>query len=218
MLCEDVGDRLDAGSLAQRLAQVVAEPLTAASNVVTPTLPAPSTAGTLLVAVVNAGASGTQSVPTPAAGWVLVTPNGAVNTAGCCRSEIWYYPNNPGGINGESFTMAAGNQGIAQMTEWKGVSALDVAGIKSLGAPVNSVTLGTSAATASANELVITGVESDGGAGSTYTPMVGWSNLFIDNLHGDYSDYRVNLPAAVASETFTDTNNFRWSAVIAAFK
>ncbi|HEY7816132.1 MAG TPA: hypothetical protein VIC62_23000, partial [Nakamurella sp.] len=75
-------------------------------NVVTPTLPAVSTAGNLLVAIVNAGASATQSTPPP--GWVFA--NG-INQPGCCRSEIWYYPNNPGGINSAAFTLAAGNQG-----------------------------------------------------------------------------------------------------------
>lgn len=188
-----------------------------AGNVVTPTLPAVSTAGTLLVAVVNANASGTQS--TPPAGW-NPAPAGAVNQPGCCRSEIWYYSNNPGGINSASFTLAAGNQGIAQLTEWKGVSTLDKSGTKAVGVATNSVTLSTAGATSVANELAITGVESNGAAGSVYTPGAGWTvpNLFTDNPNGDYSDYRVNLPAAVASETFTDTNNFQWSAIIATFK
>ncbi|MDQ6918015.1 MAG: hypothetical protein M3Z98_01525 [Candidatus Dormibacteraeota bacterium] len=185
-------------------------------NVVTPTLPAASTAGNLLVAVVNAGASATQS--TAPAGWVIA--NG-VNQPGCCRSEIWYYPSNPGGISSAAFTMAAGNQGIAQMTEWKNISTvtpLDKTGVRAVTPATTSVTLTTAAATSVANELVITGVESSGAAGSAYTPGAGSTNLFTDNLHGDYSDYRVNLPAAVASETFTDTNAFLWSAVMAAFK
>jgi hypothetical protein len=185
-------------------------------NVVTPTLPAASTAGNLLVAIVNAGASATQS--TAPAGWVYA--NG-VNQAGCCRSELWYYPNNPGGISSAAFTMAAGNQGIAQMTEWKNVSTvtpLDQTGVKAVAAATNTVTLTAAAANAVANELVITGVESNGAAGSAYTPMVNWTNLFTDNPHGDYSDYRVNLGIVTASETFTDTNNFQWSAVMASFK
>jgi hypothetical protein len=187
------------------------------SNVVTPTLPAASTAGNLLVAIVNAGASATQS--TAPAGWVIV-PTG-ISTAGCCRSEIWYYANNPGGISSAAFTMAVGNQGIAQMTEWKNVSTvspLDKSGVKSVGVATNSVTLNIVAANAVPNELVITGVESNGAAGSAYTPMLNWTNLFTDNLHGDYSDYRVNLGAVSASETFTDSNNFQWSAVMASFK
>jgi hypothetical protein len=185
-------------------------------NVVTPTLPAVSTSGNLLVAIVNAGASATQS--TAPAGWVIAN---SINQPGCCRSEIWYYPNNPGGINSAAFTMAAGNQGIAQMTEWKNISTvtpLDQTGVKAVAAATNSVTLSTAGATSVANELVITGVESNGAAGSAYTPAVGWTNLFTDNPHGDYSDYRVNLGAAIASETFTDSNNFQWSAVMATFK
>ncbi|HEV1997454.1 MAG TPA: hypothetical protein VGR61_04900, partial [Candidatus Dormibacteraeota bacterium] len=185
-------------------------------NVVTPTLPAASTAGTLLVAIVNAGASVTQS--TAPAGWAIV-PTG-INQPGCCRSEIWYYANNPGGISSAAFTLAAGNQGIAQMTEWKNVSTvlpLDQSGTKAVAVASKSVTLSTAGATAVANELVITGVESNGGA-SAYSPGAGWTNLFIDNPHGDYSDYRVNLGAAVASETFTDTVAFQWSAVMATFK
>jgi hypothetical protein len=150
----------------------------------------------------------------------VIVPTG-INQPGCCRSEIWYYANNPGGISSAAFTMAAGNQGIAQMTEWKNVSTvlpLDQSGTKAVAVATNSVTLATAGATSVPNELVITGVESNGAAGSAYTPMLNWTNLFTDNPHGDYSDYRVNLPAAVASETFTDTNNFQWSAVMATFK
>lgn len=180
-------------------------------NSVTPTLLSPSTAGDLLVAIVNEGAGGTQS--TAPAGWVFA--NG-VNRPGCCRTEIWYYANNPGGISSATFTLASG-PGIAQMSEWPGVSTLDQTGVQTA---VNStsVTVSTAGATSVANELVITGIESGGAAGSAYTPGAGWTNLFIDDTDGDYSDYRVNLPAAIASETFTDTNSFKWSAVIATFK
>lgn len=187
-----------------------------AGNTVTPTLPAASTAGNLLVAIVNAGASVTQS--TAPAGWVFA--NG-VNQPGCCRSELWYYPNNPGGILNATFTMAAGNQGIAQMTEWSNVSKvtpLDQTGVKAVAVAINNVTLATAGATSVANELVITGVESNGNAASAYTAGAGWTNQFTDNLHGDYSDFRVNLGAAIASETFTDTVAFQWSAVMATFK
>jgi hypothetical protein len=90
-------------------------------------LPAASTSGTLLVAIV-------RSDPTPnrvaaPAGWVSAD---FASAAGTARSEIWYYPNNPGGISSATFTINPANiDAVAQMTEWRNVltaSPLDQTG------------------------------------------------------------------------------------------
>ena len=67
---------------------------------ITATMPAASQAGTLLVATVSAETTPNKFAAT--AGWVSAAE---ANQAGEGRSEIWYYANNPGGINSVTFTM-----------------------------------------------------------------------------------------------------------------
>src|SRR5581483_1700712 len=88
---------LNLGSLGPVRAQTGAES-TAKINP-SPTLPGASTAGNLLVATVNSNPSNINF--TAPAGWVRAV---AVNQATAGRVEIWYYPNNPGGISSVTFT------------------------------------------------------------------------------------------------------------------
>jgi hypothetical protein len=180
---------------------------------VTPTLPAASQAGTLLVATIKSGPSGT--VFTAPANWVRAN---SVNRAGTSRTEIWYYPDNPGGITSAAFGVP--NASIAQMTEWRNVATttpLDRTGTLASGSTL-SATLSTSAATTMANDLVITDFGPAVQSPQTYTPGAGWTSLVSDMPDGFASEYRVNLPAAVASETVTVSQATMWSGVIAAFK
>jgi hypothetical protein len=187
---------------------------------VTYSLPLASTAGTLLVAMVSAGPSVTKSTAT--AGWQYA--NG-VNEPGEGRNEIWYYPNNPGGILSATFTMAAGNQAVGQMTEWKNVSTVlpfDTSGVVAIGpgAQVNAV-VSTAAAATVANELAITNDGFNFVAGApvmTITQGAGWLNLKNDPPGGFSSEYRVDRPAAVITETITTNRATQWSVVMATFK
>jgi hypothetical protein len=180
------------------------------------TLPAASTAGTLLVANISAGPSTTPS--TAPAGWVYA--NG-VNEPGEGRNEIWYYPNNPGGISSATFTLSpAGNGAVAQMTEWSGVataSPLDQTGTLAQGSS-KTATISTSGAMALPNELVITNDGYNPNNGETFAPGAGWTSLKNDPGNGYSSEYRLNLPAGVASETMTFTTAVSWSNVIATFR
>jgi hypothetical protein len=183
---------------------------------VTVTGPVNSTAGTLLVATIRSNGGATQSVPP--AGWLIA--NGVNEATAAFRSEIWYYPNNPGGIKNATFTLPAGAVGVGQMTEWKNVSTvtpLDRTGVLSVSATAPSVTVSTSAAAAVANELTVTNVGWSR-VGTAYTKGGGWTNLYTDIALGSASDYRVNLGAAVASETVTSNAAETWSVVIATFK
>src|SRR5438094_8068718 len=101
---------------------------------VTATMPAASQAGTLLVATVSA-----ETTPNKfgaSAGWVSAAE---ANQVGEGRSEIWYYPNNPGGISSVTFTMnPATINGNAQLSEWLGVataSPLDQSGASTVPGP-----------------------------------------------------------------------------------
>src|SRR5437660_940794 len=119
------------------------------------TLPAASQAGTLLVATVSA-ASTPNKFAAPA-GWISAAE---ANQVGEGRSEIWYYPNNPGGISSITFTMnPATIAGNAQMSEWSGADTapLDQSGSSTVLVPTASTVIATSGAMAQTGELVITG-------------------------------------------------------------
>lgn len=175
---------------------------------VTATLPAASQAGTLLVATIRSGASATAF--TAPVNWVRATTR---NTAGASHTEIWYYANNPGGIVSAAFGVP--NASVAMMTEWRNVATttpLDASGASA------ATTVSTSTATTVANDLVITDFGPAVQSPQTYTRGAGWTSLISDMPNGFASEYRLNLPAAVASETVTVTKATTWSAGIAAFK
>jgi hypothetical protein len=187
-----------------------------ASHFITPTLPAASQAGTLLV-VTLAGQDGINSYAGPA-GWVLAA---SAQQIGEGWNEVWYYPNNPGGITSATWTsLPASKEVVAQMTEWRGAATLaplDQTGITDVGAATTTATVSTVAATSQANELVIT---SDGFkvAGGSFTPGAGWNSLVNDVSFGFGTEYRLDLPAAIASETVSSSQASLWSLAIAAFK
>jgi hypothetical protein len=189
-----------------------------ATGTLTLTLPGNSQAGTLLVATLRSETNPSQKPFTAPAGWVSAVAGGAFLN-GTAHTEIWYYPNNPGGITNAAFGVPNGS--IAQMTEWLNVataSPLDTTGTLATGASLSSATVSTSAATSVANELVITDFGPEIQSPQTYNRAAGWTALVNDQPNGFASEYRLNLPAATASETVTVTQATSWSAVIDAFK
>jgi hypothetical protein len=188
------------------------------THFITPTLPGASIAGTLLVATINSLDTPTKF--TAPASWVA---GPQVSQSGGGRSEIWYYPNNPGGISSATFTVNPANINVvAQLTEWSGVAtvaALDQSGTDTdVASP--SETVSTAAATAQAGDLVITANGfGKGVGGQTYAPGAGWTSLMPpDTANGFASEYRLDLGAAVASETVTGAPATPWALTIAAFK
>ena len=180
------------------------------------TLPAASTAGDLLVATLRATASATQSTGT--AGWVFAA---GVSDASANRGEIWYYPNNPGGITTATFTLPTGNLGVAQLTEWKNISTaapLDKTGTVAVGVNNTTSTVSTSAAVTLANELAIVNTGFTPSGTQVVTPAAGWNALLNVSSQGYASQYRYDRPAGVISETLTATTATRWANVIATFK
>jgi hypothetical protein len=193
-----------------------------ATGSVTPTLPLASLAGTLLVATIRSDTNPSDKPFTASAGWLPAIAGGAFEDD-AAHTEIWYYPNNPGGIMTASFGVSPGSiNAIAQMTEWTGVdtvSPLDQTGILAVPPNQTSVTISTSGATAVGNELVVTDVGLQVKAAQAYTPGAGWTNLVSDQPNGFASEYRLNLPGgAVAGETISVTKTTAWALVIATFK
>jgi len=187
------------------------------THFLTATLPAASQAATLLVATVTA-ASTPNKFGAPA-GWISAAE---ANQAGEGRSEIWYYPNNPGGISSATFTMnPATVGGNVQLTEWLGVdtaSPLDQSGSSAVVVPTTTTVISTGGALSQTGELVIT----DDGfkilGGQTFTRAAGWTGLVTDLAQGYGSEYRTDLGVGVASETLTTSQASLWANVIATFK
>src|SRR5712692_4494836 len=112
------------------------------NHFITPTLPAASQAGTLLV-VDLAGQDGLNSFAGPA-GWVLAS---SAQQAGEGWNQIWYYPNNPGGVTNATWTaLPAAPEVVAQMTEWSGAATLlplDQIGVSTVGTATTTTTIST---------------------------------------------------------------------------
>jgi hypothetical protein len=188
-----------------------------ATHFMTGTLPAASQAGTLLVATVNSLA--TPNKFTAPAGWVSAAEADQVGEG---RSEIWYYPNNPGGIVSATFTVnPATVGGNVQLTEWLGVatvSPLDQSGSTVVSVATTTTANATSGALVQPSELVITNDGFKIAAGQTFTRGAGWTALVNDAIRGFGSEYRLDLPTGVASETVTTSQASQWANVIASFK
>jgi hypothetical protein len=211
---------LNIGPLSAGISKVQVGPIVTAKHLITPTFPGPTTAGTLLVAMIRSDATPTKfDAP---AGWVEA---GVPSQAGTSpRTEIWYYENNPVWVGPITFTVTPANiDSTAQVSEWRNVATVnpvDTTGNFSVGANQLTATVSTAGITTAANDLVIT---NDGileqQAGQTISNPAGWNTLANDPLDGFTSEYRLDLPAAtVASEMETASVATTWGIVIAAFK
>src|SRR6266480_3012018 len=181
------------------------------------TLPAASQAGTLLVATVSAETTPNKfSAP---AGWISAAQ---ANQVGEGRSEIWYYPNNPGGINSVTFTMnPATVHGNAQISEWLGVAAaspLDQSGASTVAVPTTTTVIATAGALTQTGELVITVDGFQNLPLQTFSRGPGWTGVVTDVTNGYSSEYRLDLPTGIASETLTAGVASLWASAIATFK
>jgi hypothetical protein len=138
------------------------------------------------------------------------------------RSELWYYANNPGGITTATITaIPASINCEAQMTEWRNVATvnpLDQTGTTTVTTNQLTATVTTSGAMTVANELVITSDAFTNKPGMAITQGAGWNSLLNDPTNGLSSEYRVDLPVGVATETLTSSVATTWSLVMATFK
>lgn len=197
--------------------QIGAE-LAGVKHLITPTLPAVSQAGTLLVVTLTADPNW-KSTAAPSANWKLAASTLEGSSA---RVEIWYYPNNPGGIrNLETWTVLPASSNVAaQMTEWTGVdttSPLDVANATNISVATTTAINTAAGPTTQANDLVITD-EGYAVAAGAFTAGAGWNPLVNDPPDDMSSEYRTNLGIGVPSETVTTTAATTWALAIAAFK
>ncbi|HSP10050.1 MAG TPA: pilus assembly protein TadG-related protein [Candidatus Dormibacteraeota bacterium] len=185
------------------------------------TLPSPSTTGTLLVVTLRSDTNPSNKPFTPpSASWLPAVENFQHVIA---HTQIWYYPNNPGGITTADFGLdPASIDGVGQMSEWSGAAAaaLDLTGTLTQTTNQSAVTIATSGSVTTAGELVVTDMGALQQAGQTYNPGAGWTNIASDmSVEGFASDYEVNPVAGLpASESVSVGTPTKWASVVAAFK
>lgn len=185
-------------------------------HLITPTLPAASQAGTLLVTTLTADPNW-KSTAAPA-GWVLAAGTLEASSA---RVEIWYYANNPGGIANATWTVLPASSNVAaQMTEWTGVATaapLDQTGAVNVSVATTTAVNVAAGATTQANELVITNEGYQVAAGA-FTAGAGWNPLVNDPTNDMSSEYRTDLGIGIPSETVTTSAATTWALAMATFK
>jgi hypothetical protein len=194
--------------------------VTATSGSFVMTVPAATTAGTLLVATL--AYSGSSPAFVGPSGWTR-GPNVANASGG---TEIWYYGGNPGSISSVTFTYTTTTVPGAggALSEWSGLaptSPLDKSGTATA-ASVASVTVATSTNVAAAGELAITSfshVPSNSNQ-SFNAPPTNWTNLVkLTGANAFTSDYRLGVPTgSPASEVETSNRTGSWAAAIATFR
>jgi hypothetical protein len=209
---------IDLGAFSPSISKVQVGPeVGPTAVVVTPTLALPSTAGTLLVADIRTDSSN-KSFTGPA-GWILAS---SIDAPGASRVDIWYLPgsSNPGGILSAAFNISpVAIAGVAQLSEWRNAaSPVDRTGTTAVSPSALTATVSTTGATTAANELVITADGFKPVVGQTVSAAAGWTPVANDVINGFHAEYRLDLPAAVASETVTSTAATKWSVAIATFK
>ena len=191
---------------------------TSTNGSITPTLASASTAGTLLVAVLGNAQTGSSAAFSGPTNWANAT---GVFASGIGRLEIWYYPNNPGGITSATFTASSGTSTVmGQLSEWRGAAfslPVDTTGTLSSGSGTTA-TVSTSAATTITGDLAITGFATSTKPITTFTAGTGWTHLFSDGTNGYVADRKTGLATGTVSETETASSSASWAGVIAAFK
>ncbi len=184
-----------------------------ASGNVTPSLPAATSAGDLLVATIAATPGNAVNAPANTPGWTLAARISVGPPVGSV--EIWYRANSTAGEPSPNFTSTNTNIDV-QESEWAGAAAvpLDRTGTKTQPVAVNSTTIPTSAATTGSGDLGITDFQVTSG---TFASGAGWSTLIHDGARGYASDYQLGLPASVVSETMGLSASSIWADAIATF-
>jgi hypothetical protein len=198
------------------------------SGSVTPAMTSNSTAGTLLVATLFTVA-GTGFTP-PGRGWRLA----AYAVSGTAdRAEIWYYPNNPGGIGaGGAAPVFTGPSGVncrGCLAEYQvgagNGQVLDVTGAASGTGPATSLPVSTSPANAAGDlGIVAFGNAFSVNASGSWTLPGGWSSThaLATGTTNTWASYcQTGLAATTQSVTgqySPDTNQTGWTAVVAIFR
>jgi len=181
---------------------------------VTPTLPQPSSAGTLLTVAVATNDPTSLVLPP---GWQMAVLQ---TSSGTCSAAIAYLPNNPGGVQDIVVTINAGVPIDAIASEWSGATAVDVIGQSSSGNPQTAQTVQTAMPTTVAGTAAVAVFCEDVNT-PTYTAGNGWMTLgTFSNVSSSPSfiaEAMTGLPVGVATASATSSVGGKYQAAIAAF-
>jgi hypothetical protein len=208
------GDGVDATAIP--ITNVAVSPIAVStnSNLVTATLPAPSTPGTMLVAVLAADAS----YFTGPIGWMY----GCESTIGGRVSGLRIYPNNPGGITTAEFFAAGATTFYAQISEWTGVSSVNRFG--STQGTGTSLTLTTQNPSPIAGTLGIAAFHFNLSSPNTVTfsPSAGWSLLAesggATRRQHVASGFMFDAPIGNATITMSASSTGDWTGCMETFQ
>lgn len=135
--------------------------------------------------------------------------------------EIWYKANSTAGSTSFGFTTGSSGANIeAQVSEWHNVatsSPLDQTGTNYNASSAGTLTVTTSGAITSSNELAVTGFLTSSGL-STFTAGTGWTATSANPGGGFDTSYQIN-PTSGSTLTQSATSNPQtsWAAGIATF-
>ncbi|HEX5060876.1 MAG TPA: hypothetical protein VFV99_16025, partial [Kofleriaceae bacterium] len=178
------------------------------------TLPAPSTAGSLLV--ITVGANDISSLTLPS-GWTIAA---SVLTNGACATAIAYYPNNPGGITSVILQQPMLQPTAAQLSEWSPITANPLNGTSQTQGGIQATMQTAMVATIATKGVAITAFCEDVN-NPTYTPGAGWTTLGTSSNGSAepsfISDYKAVTAGGIYTETVTSSVSAKYAAVIAVF-
>jgi hypothetical protein len=132
---------------------------------------------------------------------------------GSIACEIWAGFGSSGATGVVSFS-GTGTACSANLSEWSGLTGLDVTGHSA----DTSTTLHASLTTTFANDLII--LAAGTASADTITAQSGWTLLTQDaTAMGTLgAEYQIESAIGTYSPQLTDNNNIAWAAVVAAFK
>jgi hypothetical protein len=185
----------------------------------TATLPSATTAGDLVVAVfADANSNCSTDTFTAPAGWV--------EAAHTCRGttgplEVWYDPDTASGTTSVVFdTGSSGANVTGLLSEWSAAATtnpLDQTGTNYSSTSSTTLTVTTSGALSSSDELAVTAYATSAGL-TSYSTATGWTSLDSDPGGGFDTNYDLDpTSGSTLTATVTSSPQTNWAAVTATF-
>jgi hypothetical protein len=189
--------------------------VTTGNSTLTMSLPAVSTAGTLLVATLTFDKAADPSGP---GGWLRWSAYSSSNDG-----ELWFYANNPGGLTSATFTLAGATTSVGQISEFN-FSTYDVGNYCWQSNSVTSLSCMAMSPTTHGGELAVSIFSEIVGTAAplTLNASAGWTVLG-DNQSAStklhyIASYMLNVPnGSSVSETITTTSSGIWASALTTF-
>jgi hypothetical protein len=143
------------------------------------------------------------------------------------RLDVWYYPNNPGGIASVNVTTSRASSNAplhAAVSEWSGPGqSLDVSGTNQTSTTAGSFTVTSNGVPAGKLGVAVFAVFNTTSTTRTFTQGAGWTPLVNDGTTAAHLlnlvlDYRIGPSSVALSDTETSSTDAQWEGAVLAFK